>query len=319
MSFSKISRIVFFAIFMVGSFLQPAQAEEKIIPANGIQLWTETFGNPKDPGVLLVMGGGGQGILWPDPFCRRLSDQGFFVIRYDNRDTGESTIFPKNDPPYTLLDMAKDAIGILDHYGISKAHVVGASMGGGIAQVIGGSFPDRVKSLTLMCTTPDLSVTLDAVEGKPHKGILPPPTKAYLDALKPLMGDENNKDGFMNPDYQLRIWEVCNGKKVPFEKEFYRDLIKRSLERTRNSHVIQNHIQAMRETYKAPLKLDKIKLPTLVIHGGQDPILPKPHGIALAKALPRAELLLIEDMGHNLNSHFYDQIIGSIVTHIRKS
>ena len=124
-------------------------SESNIAHANGIDIWYETFGTPTDPAYLLITGGGGcQGILWPTYFCERLAKEGFYVIRYDNRDSGFSTCFDFNTNPYTLSDIAKDAIGLLDFLRIEKAHVFGLSMGGLVAKIMAAHYPQRIFSIS---------------------------------------------------------------------------------------------------------------------------------------------------------------------------
>lgn len=127
---------------------------ERIIEANGITIWTESFGDPTDAPLLLIMGATAQGIYWPDDFCQALVEQSRFVIRYDNRDTGQSTCFDFATNPYTLDDLAADAIAVLDAYGIEQADIAGASMGGMITQTLMIQAPERVRSATLIMSSP---------------------------------------------------------------------------------------------------------------------------------------------------------------------
>ncbi len=127
---------------------------ERMIDSNGIRLWTEDFGDPNDPTLLLVMGASAQGIQWPEPFIEAFVARGFYVIRYDNRDTGQSTCFDFATSPYTLDDLANDAVGVLDAYGVRAAHVAGASMGGMITQTLMIRYPHRLKSATIIMSSP---------------------------------------------------------------------------------------------------------------------------------------------------------------------
>ncbi|MBA3814177.1 MAG: alpha/beta hydrolase [Alphaproteobacteria bacterium] len=162
-----------------------AAFEQKVIQTNGLEFWTETFGKRENPALVLIMGSGGQGLLWPQKFCEELADKGgFFVIRYDNRDVGLSSTIDYQKSPYTLLDMAKDAVAILDDYDIRKAHVVGMSMGGPIAMLMEAHFPDRVASLTLMATTSDMRSNFAALQGKPSPSPLSPPQPVIVEWVK---------------------------------------------------------------------------------------------------------------------------------------
>src|SRR5215831_14787974 len=161
-----------------GSFMA-----ERMVRANGIELWCEDFGDPGNPAVLLVMGAGGQGIMWPEEFCAALADAGFYVIRYDNRDTGHSTCVDFSKAPYTLSDMARDAIGLLDAFGIARAHVIGASMGGMIAQTLAIEHAGRLRTLTSIMSTPSAAGHIRArLSGGPSR--LPGSAKKVMDLLQ---------------------------------------------------------------------------------------------------------------------------------------
>src|ERR1043165_2304644 len=129
----------------------------KFIETNGIKIWTESFGFKKDPAILLISGGGAGAIMWPDLFCHRLVEEGFFVLRYDPRGMGYSSSV---EAPYDLLDMAKDALAVLDAYGVKRAHLLGAGSGSGIAMLLGRFFPERISSLMAMMATSDLNAVL---------------------------------------------------------------------------------------------------------------------------------------------------------------
>lgn len=149
--------------------------------SNDIDIWYETFGDKNDPALLLVMGGCSQGVLWPIELCQQFVDNGFYVIRYDNRDTGFSTCFDYQKEPYDLLDMAKDAAGLLDSLGIGKAHVLGFSMGGSISELLSVHFPEHVFTLTLISTSCDFRPLNLAIAGlPPEEGALPPPRMSFL-------------------------------------------------------------------------------------------------------------------------------------------
>ncbi len=311
----KMKRFILLICLQVLLLINGVQAAEKIIDINGTQIWTETFGDSNNPAMLLIMGGGCQGIHWPDKFCEKLANRGFFVIRYDNRDTGQSSIFPDTESPYSLLDMAQDAVGVLDHYAISKARIIGPSMGSTIAQLVAEHFPDRVERLILIGGTPNLMPFLSAFEGKAAQDSLPAPKEEYLQSIKDLMSMDANAPASVKVENHLNIWRICNGSKIPFEEDLYRKIIVRAIERTRNENVVNNHFQAIRRTFvEQPPQLQKISAPTIVIHGGQDPIFAKEHGLAMVQLIPGAKLILIEDMGHILNSQFYDEIIETACT-----
>ena len=156
----------------------------KIAKIQGMDLWYQTFGDKKNPAFLLVMGSGCQGILWPDVFCQKLVSLGLYVIRFDLRDTGFSSSFDYQKNPYNLLDMAQDCILLLDHLKITKAHVMGTSMGGTIAELIGAYFSQRVESLILMATTADLRNVVNAILGEEKNLPLSDPSSDCLDWIQ---------------------------------------------------------------------------------------------------------------------------------------
>lgn len=286
--------------------------EQRVVQAKGLEFWTETFGKKENPAILLVMGSGGQGLLWHQKFCEKLADKGFFVIRYDHRDVGLSSAVDYQKVPYNLLDMTKDAVAILDDYSIKKAHVVGASMGGLITMLMGAHFPDRVSSLTLMATSSDMRSNLDAIQGKPSKSPLSPPRPAVLAWVKSYITDPP-KTFADRVNKFLEGGRIQNGSKVPFDEELNYQLALQSFLRTHDLASMFNHLKAGEASYdlyaQAP---KKITAPTLILHGDQDPIFPLDHGEALKQAIPHAQLDIIEGMGHNLNTHFYDTIIEKI-------
>ena len=147
---------------------------ERMIEANGVELWTEPFGDPDDPPVLLIMGVGGSMLWWEEGFCRMLAEGGRYVIRYDHRDTGRSVTYEPGRPGYTADDLIDDATRVLDAYGIAAAHLVGVSAGGAFAQLVALDFPDRVLSLVLISTSPAL----------PGERELPPPTEEFGDSRR---------------------------------------------------------------------------------------------------------------------------------------
>lgn len=285
---------------------------QKVIQAKGLQFWTETFGKKEDPAILLIMGSGAQGLLWHQKFCEKLADKGFFVIRYDNRDVGLSSLIDYDKTSYDLMDMTKDAIAILDDYGIQKAHVVGASMGGMIATLLGGNFPECTASLTLMMTTPDVRANLAAIQGKESTSPLSSPKPAFLTWIKSYLTTppktledqlERNIEGM----------RLLNGSTFLFDEALYRQLTLQGFLRTRHLENSFHHVKAMETSHVLQAKaFDKIKAPTLILQGDEDPIFALDHGEALKKAIPHAQLEVIPGMGHVLNTHLYDTLAEKI-------
>jgi pimeloyl-ACP methyl ester carboxylesterase len=251
---------------------------------------SETFGDPADPPVLLIMGMGASMLWWDDGFCRSLAAGGRFVIRYDHRDTGRSTTCPPGRPGYTGDDLVADAARVLDDYGIVRAHVVGVSMGGALAQLVALDFPDRVASLVLMSTSP--------AGAAPD---LPPPTDAY----RAFAAD--------TPTDLVAEVRVLAGDR-PFDEERVRDLIARDEARAINPESAGNH--ALVEG-GAPWRhrLGEIAVPTLVIHGSADPMFPLGHGRALADEIRGARLLILDGAGHVLHPADHDAVAAAILDH----
>jgi pimeloyl-ACP methyl ester carboxylesterase len=285
---------------------------ERVVKANGIDVWTEDFGNTSDPTVLLIMGASAQAILWPDDFCQDVADARRHVIRYDNRDTGQSTCFDFTASPYTVADMAADAVGVLDAYGIERAHVVGASMGGMIAQTVAIEHPERVITLTSIMSTPLAGSIMAAMLGSNSSG-LPAPEQKVIDAALQLATPA--KDDEERIERSVTLWRALAGTMSPFDEQSIRDREKKILARARNIDAAANHQFAIGASPDRTDQLGQITAPTLVIHGTADPILPFPHGEATAKAIPGAKLLPIEGMGHETPPKATPIVVGAILEH----
>lgn len=291
---------------------------------NPVTIHYETFGDNQDPAILLIMGNSAQGIMWPDDFCQTLASNDRFVIRFDNRDTGLSTCVDFDKTKYTLFDLAKDAINVLDELNIAQCHVVGLSMGGSIAQLLATHYAPRILSITSMMSSPDLSIKNDAFIGKDtSKALLPPPKKEFVQAVIEL-----NKTLPSNQEEKItqivENWRLANGCKAAFDDKFWYDLIERSMVREEQNPTAKNlkfanhgnHSKAQMATKEPNLDtLKLIQVPTLVIHGSEDPIFPPAHAQAVAENVKNGRLMLIENMGHALNPDFFEQIIDAIVGH----
>jgi pimeloyl-ACP methyl ester carboxylesterase len=276
--------------------------------ANGHEVCYETFGDPADPALLLTMGLATQMLGWHDDFCAALADRGFFVIRYDNRDVGRSqkmdgrvpTLFEllrrdKRAASYTLEDMAADAIGLLDHLGVERAHVIGASMGGMIAQTLAARYPERVRSLVSM-----MSNTGARWSGQP-------PLRMYPVLLKqPPKGREG---------YQAHAVEVFSKIGSPaFERDDddLRRIAGMSFDRGINPAGTLRQIAAIIASGDRTPLLRTIDVPTLVIHGSKDRLIPPSGGRATARAIPGAQLLVVEGMGHDLPRAVWPRLVEAI-------
>lgn len=287
-----------------------------IAKANAIELWYETFGNKQDQALLLIMGGCAQGILWPTEFCEQLAQAGFFVIRYDHRDTGLSTCFDYANSPYDLMDMMQDAIGLLDYLEIKKFHLVGLSMGGPIAELLAVHHASRTLSITLIATSCDFRPLNLAFAGLPRdETLMPPPHDSYLHWMNQFMTTPP-KNNHAHVEMRLEGWRILNGNVIPFEENRYRFIHQAFLERTLHPNSLINHVYACRDSEHLVRQTPaQVKTPTLIIHGTEDPILPPPHGCALASLIPHANYFLVNGMGHIPNEYFYTFIIQKIQCH----
>ncbi len=200
-----------------------------MIEANGVELCTESFGDPADHAILLLMGTGGSMLWWEEGFCRMLVDGGLFVIRYDHRDTGRSVTYEPAHPGYTGDDLVADAAGVLDAYAIPAAHLVGVSAGGAFAQLLALDFPDRVLSLVLISTSPAVAV---------ERG-LPPPTEEFGRFVASAEVDRSNPESVF--DYLVGYMRVLGGGRRPFDEAAARELARHEVERVIDLAAAQNH------------------------------------------------------------------------------
>jgi len=290
---------------------------ERIIASGALKIWTEAFGNDGDSGVLLIMGATNQGILWPDEFCLALARGGFHVIRYDHRDTGRSSTVNFKTSPYDMNDMTRDAVAILDAYGIDAAHVVGMSMGGFIAQLMALDFAQRVRTLTLLMSSPDERAYLAAARGQETRGYpLPPPVPRLLAHMrKARLSPPRTENEYVED--AVESWRICNGELLPFAADAMYRLQMRVWQRAENPAAALRHFAAVAATPSRRERLGRITAPTLVVHGEQDPCLPIEHGRALAKAIPGAKLVTIREMGHMLHPSLIPRIAEMILDHIQ--
>jgi pimeloyl-ACP methyl ester carboxylesterase len=284
-------------------------------PSNGIELFYDTFGSASDPALLLVMGLGAQMTLWDEDFCSSLAGNGFHVIRFDNRDVGLSTKFEAagapdmakvmtgdaSAAPYTLWDMADDAVGLLDHLGIAKAHIVGASMGGMIVQAMAIRHPDRLLSLTSIMST----------SGNPTVGQPKPEAMAALMAPPPTTREAAIEQGVVT-------WKTIGGT-FPVDEPALRARIERDYDRSFYPVGTARQMAAIVTNGDRTEALKAVKVPTLVIHGEVDPLVTLSGGKATAEAIPGAELVVIPQMGHDMPPVVVPRIVEAIVANARKA
>ena len=276
-----------------------------MIDVNGVKLCVDTTGDAADPAILLIGGMGASMDWWEEEFCQRLAAGGRFVVRYDHRDTGRSVSYPAGKPGYTGADLAADVTGVLDALGRRSAHLAGISMGGALAQQVALAHPERVDSLVLFSTSPAV----------PVRSELPPAS----DDLRPYFTGE-----VPLPDWTEReaVIDYLTGYERHLEAAEYFDdahvraLVARIVDRTNDvAASVMNHALA-EEGEQARGRLDEIAAPALVIHGTADPLFPFGHAEALARGIPRAELLALEGVGHQLPPRpWWPSTIAAILRH----
>ncbi len=274
---------------------------ERMIEANGVALCTESFGDPGEPPILLIMGVGASMLWWEEGFCRMLAERRF-VIRYDHRDTGRSVTYTPGAPEYSGADLVADAAGVLAAYGIAGAHVVGVSAGGAFAQLFALRYPDRVLSLVLISTSP-------ATSGARN---LPPPTQRFNDFLASAEVDWSDRGSVI--EYLVAYERMLAGGVRRFDEPAWRELVRRDVEHARDIAASENH-SSMGEGDIPSKPISSIAVPTLVIHGTADPMFPLEHGQALAEEIPGASLLLLEGAGHGVDRADWSTIARAIVEH----
>ena len=268
---------------------------------NNIQIEYETFGDSTSPPLLLVMGLGGQMIFWDDKLCLTIADKGFYVIRFDNRDTGLSTKFgqagkanlmkafndllkgKKIDPAYTLDDMGDDALGLMDVLGIDRAHICGMSMGAAITQTIAIRHPERLLSMTL-------------VYGSTGSSKVPPPKPEALEYL--ISPPPADREGFI--DHFINGNRVLSGPGFAFDEKWHRDMGGRYYDRCFYPEGAGRQVLALLANGSRRRALASVITPTLVVHGTDDPISPVEGGKDIADTIKGSQLMIIQGMGHDL-------------------
>jgi pimeloyl-ACP methyl ester carboxylesterase len=267
-------------------------SEPALLPVNGVDLCVQTFGASDDPALLLIGGSESSMDWWEEEFCELLAGGPRFVIRYDNRDTGRSVTYPPGAPGYDGNDLAADALGVLDALGIERAHLVGVSSGGGIAQELALEQPERMETLTLMSTT-------FVGERSPGKPALPSVSAelATRFAAPPPEPDWSDRDAVV--DYVVEGLSAYAGS-VSSGEEHRRRLVELVVDRSLDmASTMQNH-SAMDQGQPVRGRVRDLRAPTLVLHGTEDPLFPFPHGEALADEIPGARLVPLEGVGHEV-------------------
>ena len=289
--------------------------ERTVDVGRGISLCWQGIGDPADPPLLLVMGLGMQLVAWHDDFCAELAGRGFYVVRFDNRDAGHSTSVSAPVPSlrqlatrlfsaqqYTLADMADDTAGLIRELDLDPAHVVGASMGGMVAQTLAARHPGCVRSLTSI-----MSTTGARRKGQPAMGVY-----RYL-----LRQSPTEREAFI--EYTERVFRAIGSKGLPTNVEEVRERAARSFDRGINRAGTGRQLGAILSSGDRTDELRGITVPTLVIHGSEDRMIGSSGGQATAEAVPGAELMVIEGMGHDLPRAAWPQIVGAIAEHAQRA
>lgn len=293
-----------------------AYTPPRLVWSNGLQLCTDAFGDPTAEPLVLVMGLGAQMIQWDDAFCEALATRGFYVVRFDNRDVGESThlsggtrlglgrflahrfLGASIDAPYKLRDMADDLVGLIAALGFESAHVVGASMGGMIAQEAAMAYPERVRSLvSIMSTT-----------GDPK---LPGPTRAAQALLR--MAPPKTREEYIK--HFVHNWRVMRVGSFPEDEARDLELGARSYDRGLNPAGVGRQFRAILASGSRKERLASLRVPTLVLHGAVDPLIRVEAGRDTAASIPGARLHIVEDMGHAIPRPMWSVVLDAIAQH----
>ncbi len=294
---------------------------EKTVTANSIEIAYDEFGEITDIPILLIMGFSMQMVGWHEEFCSRLAGKGLRVIRFDNRDIGHSSHLTEKgipqiarvyadvlqgkqpDVPYLLKDMAADTIGLMDALKIDSCHVMGMSMGGMIAQTMALEYPQRLRSLISLSSSPG---TYDMT--------LPPPTpEAAVVLMTPIPPD---RDGFIS--CSVRAWKVIGGPVMPTPDEMLEERARLFYDRGADLGGIVRQLAAIMASGSRRDALKQVRIPTLVIHGDKDPLIPPEHAVATAEAVPGAHLQWISGMGHEVPPAAWDEIITHVSLFVRE-
>jgi len=279
------------------------------VVANGIELAYETFGDASAPPVVLIMGLATQMIAWPDELCEGLAQSGLFVVRFDNRDVGESThlrnlppprladiLVRRRPPPYSIGDMAADVAGLLDRLGLGQVHLVGASMGGYIAQAVALEHPERVRTLTLMMTS----------TGSRRVG--QPKPRVYARLLRRrVAGDRPAAIAAA-----VETFRLIGSHGFAFDEQYIRDLAGRSWDRGYDPDGARRQLAASASQPNRTADLRRITAPTLVIHGLHDPLVAPSGGLAIARAIPDSRFVGFSGMGHDLPRALWPEFVREI-------
>jgi len=291
-----------------------------VISANGIEIAYDDRGKPDDPAILLIMGLATQMIAWPEALCDSLAAHGFRVLRFDNRDVGLSTKFEaappidlgavlqrvmageKIDPPYDLTDMAGDTVGLMDRLAIKKAHIVGASMGGMIAQIVAAKYPNRVRSL----------VSIMSSSGDPGLPQAKPEAMTAIMQARP-----SGSDREMAIEHGMRIYKAIGSPGFPTPDDELRAKVGAAFDRSYYPAGVGRQFAAIVASGSRVELLERLSVPTLVLHGADDPLVPVEAGRHTAAQIPGSTLTVIPGMGHDIANGLIPILVEAIATHCR--
>jgi pimeloyl-ACP methyl ester carboxylesterase len=288
---------------------------EESVQVGEIELVYETIGDPGDPPLVLIMGLGTQLIHWDLEFCEQLAERGFRVIRFDNRDSGRSTQIAapvpnlmrgfaglKIDAPYRLDDMADDALGLLDRLGIERAHVAGASMGGMIAQTMAIRRPERLLSLASIMSTSG------------HRRLSRPKLRVWSVLMR-----RAPRDRGAYADYFVRVFRMIGSPGYPDDEQRVRRVAAATWDRGHHPAGTGRQLAAIMASGDRTSMLRELRLPTVVIHGTDDPLVPFRGGVATARAIPDSEFVAIPGMGHDLPRAVWPKVVEAVVRNTERA
>lgn len=282
------------------------QARELAVWSGGETIATQSFGPADGPGLILVMGATASMLWWPEPLCRRLADAGLRVVRYDNRDTGRSTSTVPGVASYSVEDMAGDLQAVQDAYGFAQAHLVGMSLGGLIAQVASLTAPERVASMTLICSEPlgGSDVERPGIDDR---------FMGHFATMSDLDWSDDESVG----RFLLEIARLSSGDPDAFDPEASIARIAAELERTDNVQTAFNHATVQTEQ-DWTRRLADVTTPTLIIHGERDPIVPLANGRAICEQIANSRMLVLRGVGHELPADSINEIVDAIIEHVSR-
>lgn len=318
----KLLIILFYILnAVIFSFAAPVYSQVKHTEVNDITIAYESFGDDNEETILLIHGLGAQLTDWPDEFCDELVSRGYRVIRFDNRDIGQSTHADSlgrpdweaigeaagtGSPvplPYSLKDMAEDAVGLLDGLGIEEVHIAGASMGGGIAQIIAIHHPEKVQSLTMFFSD----------TGNPE---MPGPSEEVL-AMPPAPPAGSDIEEIVEREFEIQKTIASPG--YPADENLMRKNIRRNAERSYNPIAVERQAAAVMFAGDRREQLQKLDVPTVVLHGSADLLVPVENGKDLAENIPGAKLRIIEGLGHDLPSELIGEFADAITSAAKRA